>query len=111
MHLKSTNHTKYFEGINDGCIDWSPDGEWIAFSGAPENSKWNHSLGIYLVKDGNPNNVIQLTATDGKDPAWSPDGEWIVFSTDLGLHLIRSDGTDEKQILAMKNITFPVWQP
>jgi Tol biopolymer transport system component len=76
--------------------DWSPDGEWIAFTGGQ---------GLNVVKpDGSK---LQLIRTDQLAPigvSWSPDSKWILFSVisgigdNRGLWVIRPDGTGMRQL-------------
>lgn len=56
---------------------WSPDGQWIAFTGVPESS----DAQIFLVRpDGS--DLRQLTHTPGYKGSldWSPDGQAIVYT-------------------------------
>jgi Tol biopolymer transport system component len=60
-----------------GAIDWSPDGEYLAFSGAHKLENWSS---IFIVsRDGSV--IRQLTDGDvnNGEPAWSPDGRWLAF--------------------------------
>lgn len=62
-----------------GKAEWSPDGQWIAFStqydGRPEQST------IYLMRaDGTQLNSVVHNVWGSFDPSWSPDGKYIVYS-------------------------------
>lgn len=59
--------------------DWSPDGEWIAYSDGNNNS----DIWIIPATGGEPR---QLTTDPGNDilPRWSPDGKRLLFVSDRG---------------------------
>ena len=82
---------------------WSPDGQWIAFSGvgkAPHN-------GIFLVRpDGSDLHRIAGDGFFAPDSAtWSPDSSTIAFTSNLSdgeggylegwdVYLVNADGSD-----------------
>jgi Tol biopolymer transport system component len=53
--------------------------------------------------------------TNGMDPALSPDRQWVAFTRwDLGaagLFVIKTDGTEERQLLAVPLAKAPAWSP
>jgi Tol biopolymer transport system component len=72
------------ELLNDPDFDtyevrWSPNGEWIAFSG--NFGEENNNVFIYLIKP-NGSGFQQLTNLGGEYLfSWSPDSNWIVFDS------------------------------
>ena len=74
--------------------DWSPDGEWIAFS-----TDRDGNLEIYKVRvDGTE--LTRLTQSPGLDsrPRWSPDGRWLTFTSNRDgnsdVFVMRANGDD-----------------
>jgi tricorn protease len=77
-------------------FDWSPDGEWLAYSVADEN--FNDEVWIMSANGGTPYNVSRHPDNDYA-PHWSPDGRRLVWTArrsqgtfDIwGLWLTRAD--------------------
>lgn len=62
-------------GIQWG-IQWSPNGEYLAFMGAIENSQsslYLYDSKLHVVKKLSENQYQAV------NPIWSPDGKWIIF--------------------------------
>ena len=81
---------------------WSPDGQWIAFGGAREDS-FQFSSDIWVVRpDGSElRRVTDTPAESEANPTWSPDGRLIAYNHDQltpGIWLIRSDGHGRRQL-------------
>jgi len=109
-------------------IDWSPNGEEIAFVSNREPNAdefFNPDLFAVRVSDGS---VRRLTATENAEyvPRWSPDGKKIVFLatkrglTDLetnmeGEHvwLMSADGSNRHELASMIDNSqgYPQWSP
>lgn len=62
--------------------DWSPDGQWIAFTSNREDLAGRHAVFVVARDGAEP---IQLTeyTTNAQHPVWSPDSRWLVFSAQL----------------------------
>ena len=87
---------------DDVAQDWdpaySPDGQSILWS-----SDRSGVLQVWL-SDAQGNSPRQVTSAsnDGQNPTMTADGEWIIYASadpsQLGLHRVRVDGTDDEII-------------
>ena len=92
--------------------DWSPDGEWMAFS-----TERDFNIDIFLARpDGTPQR--RLTSDPGHDtsPRWSPDGSQLVFVSDRAgqddLFVIDFDGSTERNLTrSPEDEGHPSWSP
>jgi Tol biopolymer transport system component len=102
-------------------VDWSPDGQKIAFEGLRNGKQFD----VYVMDaDG----THEMRLADGptprlgrRYPAWSPDGEQIAFvrsGATAEIYVIDKDGTDETRLTKSDsdpetetNLGDPVWSP
>ena len=93
-------------------FDWSPDGEWIAFSAG------GGSKDIYIMHpDGSE--LVQVTnGGHNRSPSFSPDSQWLVFastrdSDNSELYIVNLDDfSDVRRVTEGRNTNLrPVWQP
>jgi dipeptidyl aminopeptidase/acylaminoacyl peptidase len=109
-------------------IDWSPQGEEIAFVSNRESNSdefFNYDLFTVRVSDGS---IRRLTASESPKyvPRWSPDGRTIVFlGTKRGLTdletdmeddhvwLMNADGSNRHELASMidNRQGYPQWSP
>lgn len=99
-----------------GDPTWSPDGSWLAFTGAPSSDDVHTH--IYTV-DSNGSNLRQITSADADDgmPTWSPDGKELAFTRyedeqDADIYGVRLDGSNERLITGGPGEQVaPAWAP
>ena len=102
---------------------WSPDGQYIAFSSArgnPADDDYTNDYGQLYVMRTDGSDLRQLTDGEGVNfaPAWSPDGKLIAYAgrcpsqDELStLCVMNADGTDKHGIDASRFDLAPRWSP
>lgn len=117
-HDLSTGKERKLTDLTGYCggVDYSPDGEKIAFH---RSSEENCELWV-MNNDGSQQRAITKTFIDEYSPDWSPDGKWLVYTAGTGydgqgtfdLWLIRPDGTDARIVSKAANTQMsPRWRP
>lgn len=79
---------------NDGVVDWSPDGEHLAFV-----SERDSGVQIYSMSASGEEVVRLSHEGEASDfPDWSPDGNWIVFQSnrdgDMDVYSMSRSGSE-----------------
>lgn len=91
-------------GWVEGSFDWSPDGEWIAYTGKARERTY---LELFVVaSDGSSRRQLTDGGEIGRhvaDPVWSPAGDEVAFSAQEGaraheLHVIGPDGSGLRKL-------------
>lgn len=111
-----------FGGV-DELPQWSPDGQWIAFtrSTSATDQVFAERRSIFLVRP-NGAGLHQLTPPGlySRNASWSPDGTKVVFNTASGLpgpssiYAINSDGSGLKAVIRgadHQEFAFPRFSP
>lgn len=92
---------------------WSPDGKRIIFE-----RELTGSSKLYMMNaDGSDLQSLPTQEWCATEPDWSPDGQWIAFGgvrcayPDKNLFIVRTDGSDLKQITFKNEGSSPSWSP
>ena len=105
------------EGPGGTSLDWSPDGETIAYIS-------DRGIRAVDVEDGDERDVYELPPSDGPNPdyifdlAWSGDSERIAFFVEsqgkggTDLFTVRTDGSGLHHVLNTESVTDQLaWSP
>jgi DNA-binding winged helix-turn-helix (wHTH) protein/Tol biopolymer transport system component len=96
---KSNEFRPYLNGISAGFLDFSRDGQWVAYVTHPQGSLWRSRLdGTERLQHTFPPMGPIL------NPRWSPDGRFIAFTEwvppNIKLYLVSADGGSVMLLLA-----------
>jgi Tol biopolymer transport system component len=64
----------YLSGVAGRWVDYSPDGRWVAYTMATDDSLWRSR------PDGAERAPLTPAPLHASQPRWSPDGTRIAFS-------------------------------
>ena len=103
------NFSPYLSGISATQVDFSSDGQWVAYVSFPEGALWRSKI------DGTER--LRLTASDmsAGTPQWSPDGKQIAFSASLAnvpahIRIVSAEGGTAKRVTTGdRQEIFPCW--
>ena len=99
-------------GRSDGSPTWSPDGSRLLFSRGTVGR-----TDFYTVaSDGTGLRRLAIGHRDDGSPAWSPDRASIAFvgtdpAGDLGIYVMRADGSGRMRIASQIQAAWPKWSP
>lgn len=101
----------YLDGLPADCLDYSPDGKWIAYVDFPRGKLWK------CKRDGSGRVLLDDSLFAYYMPRWSPDGTRIAFAaTETGhpfrIYTIPARGGDPTPVRGAPGPGFdPSWSP
>jgi len=113
LNRKTGVFETYLDGLSADCLDYSPDGQWIAYVSYPGRELWK------CRRDGSDKVLLE----DGLltyNPRWSPDGKRLAFAAvrkdDWGqahrIYTIAGDGGKSELVKGVNGPGFdPTWSP
>lgn len=114
IDLASRAITRVGPGAHDGAPQWSPDGQWLAFT-----SRTDNGLAVYIVHpDGSGGRFLGHAKPWNFTPSWSPDGARLAYASSAEMTLARTltvwNSSDEQEATwanGREGIMAPVWMP
>jgi WD40 repeat protein len=106
---KSRQFVPYLSGISAEGVDFSRNGEWMAYVTFPEGTLWRSKV------DGSQRLQLSFRPMFAALPRWSPDGKWIAFvagepGKPYKVHLVSADGGSVQQLTTEeRNECDPTW--
>jgi Tol biopolymer transport system component/DNA-binding winged helix-turn-helix (wHTH) protein len=88
---------RYLQGSSDEYLDFSRDGEWVAYVTYPEGNLWRSKV------DGEERRQLSFSPMQVVWPRWSPDGKQIVFTGSMPgkpwkTYLVSAEGGTPQQL-------------
>jgi DNA-binding winged helix-turn-helix (wHTH) protein/Tol biopolymer transport system component len=100
----------YASGPSADRVDFSHDGEWMAYAAYPGGALWRSK------RDGAQRLQLSPEGMQAHLPRWSPDGQWIAF-TDINtaphwrLYIVSSEGGAPRRLPPDHIAMDPTWSP
>ncbi|HLZ50151.1 MAG TPA: protein kinase [Candidatus Acidoferrum sp.] len=108
---KSGHFTPYLSGISAMGLDFSPDGQWVAYNDATDGTMWRSKI------DGTDKLQLVFPPMLAYLPRWSPDGKQIAFfghppGEPFQLYLVPAQGGSPQLLYQTStNSADPNWSP
>ncbi|MBI1765256.1 MAG: PD40 domain-containing protein [Acidobacteria bacterium] len=96
--MKTQQWVGYLSGISAERLDFSQDGEWVAYQTYPEGSLWRMKV------DGSERLQLTYPPLQATLPRWSPDGKQIAITANMpnqpeNIYLISAEGGSPQQLI------------
>ena len=107
--VNSHQWLSYLSGISAECVDFSPDGRWVAYVSFPEGALWRSTI------DGSDRRRLTRPPMQIFHPYWSPDATHIAFmgiapGSPTRVYMVPSQGgTPEPLLNEPYNQEHPSW--
>ena len=101
----------FLNGLSAAYVDFSPDGQWVAYVSYPQGTLWRSRV------DGSDKLQLTFTPLDPiLNPKWSPDGTRIAFARwkmgDRRVYVVPASGGNPELLLSGDfNPNDPTWSP
>ena len=108
---KSGQFTPYLGGISAMGVDFSHDGEWVAYNDGSDGTMWRSKV------DGSQKLQLVFAPMVAYLPRWSPDGKQIAFfghppGEPWQIYVVPAEGgTPELLYRSETNLADPSWSP
>jgi eukaryotic-like serine/threonine-protein kinase len=103
--------TPYLSGISADQLDFSRDGQWVAYLSYPEGSLWRSRM------DGTQKLQITFPPMRINNPRWSPDAKRILFTGSRSggvwkMYMVSAQGGTPRQVISDEGSEFWAdWSP
>ncbi len=109
--FKLRQFTPYLSGISADQLDFSRDGQWVAYSSYPEGSLWRSRM------DGTQKLQLTFPPMRINNPRWSPDAKSILFTGSRSggvwkIYVVSPQGGTPRQVISGEGSEFWAdWSP
>jgi Tol biopolymer transport system component len=97
----SGKYVPFLSGVSATDLDFSPDGQWVAYVSVPEGTLWRSRV------DGSQAQQLTFSAGRAALPRWSPDGKQIAYidveeGKPWAIYIVPANGGTPQLLLAEK---------
>ena len=109
--MKTGQFNPYLSGIAAEGVNFSRDGEWVAYGSYPDSALWRRRI------DGSERLQLTFSPLRAHQPDWAPDGKSVAFmGTEPGrswrVYVVSADGGTPRMISPQdRNYGDPSWSP
>lgn len=120
IYTVGANGAGLFRVTNDdelkAGVEWSPDGQWIAYEGFQMEGEGSVFQHIYKIAPNGLNQSVVYDGYNSSNPGWSPDGTMISFQSSVGgnwdIYSMPITGGEPERLTTNAAVdSDPDWQP